>query len=87
MEDRIVVAEVEVGDADGAAFVFLGQQIGYVQEVVERETGYRLETEIAFVGDFDPPTTAKPIVLPRPPGLVTAEERAAMRAAEQRGAA
>ena len=61
--------------------------IAYVQQVVERQTGYRLETEIAFVGDFDPPTKAKPIVLPRPPGLVTAEERAAMRAAEQRGAA
>ena len=50
--------------------------IAYVQQVVERETGYRLETEIAFVGDFDPPTKAKPIVLPHPPGLVTAEERA-----------
>ncbi len=59
--------------------------IAYVQAVVERETGYRLETEIDFVGDFDPPTAANPIVLPRPPGLVTAEERAAMRA--ERGAA
>ena len=55
--------------------------IAYVQEVVERQTGYRLETEIAFIGNFDPPTAAKPIVLPRPRGLVTAEERAAQRAA------
>ena len=38
--------------------------IAYVQEAVECETGYRLETEIAFVGDFDPPTATPPIVLP-----------------------
>ena len=53
--------------------------IAYVQAVVERETGYRLETEIDFAGEFDPPTDAEPILLPRPSGLVTAEERAAMR--------
>ena len=72
------------GDARAADVQAL---IAYVQAVVEREKGYRLETEIDFIGDFDPPTTAEPIVLPRPPGLITAEERAAMRAAEQRGAA
>ena len=59
--------------------------IAYVQGVVERETGYRLETEIDFFGEFDPPTEAPPVFLPRPQGLVTAEERAAMRA--NRGAA
>ncbi len=26
--------------------------IGYVQETVERETGYRLSTEVGFIGDF-----------------------------------
>ncbi len=60
--------------------------IDYVQQVVERETGYRLETEIAFIGAFDPPTPAEPVFLPRPPGLVTAEERAAQRAAEEQAA-
>ncbi|MDX1545984.1 MAG: UDP-N-acetylmuramate dehydrogenase [Rhodothermales bacterium] len=61
--------------------------IDYVRAVVEREKGYRLEPEIAFIGQFDPPTQAAPIFLPRPPGLVTAEDRAARRAAGQRGAA
>ncbi len=55
--------------------------IEYVRTVVERETGYRLETEIDFIGEFDPPTAGDPVFLPRPPGLVTAEERAAMRTA------
>ncbi len=61
--------------------------IAHVQTVVERETGYRLEPEIAFIGQFDPPTPGQPVFLPRPSGLVTAEERAARRAAEQHGAA
>ncbi|HET6566984.1 MAG TPA: UDP-N-acetylmuramate dehydrogenase, partial [Rhodothermales bacterium] len=32
--------------------------IAYVQETVERETGYFLKPEIAFVGAFNPPTEA-----------------------------
>lgn len=55
--------------------------IAHVQQVVEREKGYRLEAEIAMVGDFAPPTPSEPIFLPRPAGLITAEERAAMRSA------
>ena len=55
--------------------------IGYVRDFVNRETGYRLETEIDFVGEFDPPTTGEPVYQPRPPGLVTAEELAARRKA------
>ena len=43
--------------------------ISYVQEVVQRETGYRLQPEISFVGEFDPPTTSEPVQIP--------EERAA----------
>ncbi len=43
--------------------------IAYVQEVVERETGYRLRTEISFIGEFDPPTSSTPVRVP--------EERAA----------
>lgn len=30
--------------------------IAYVQDVVERETGYRLKPEISFIGEFAPPT-------------------------------
>ena len=35
--------------------------IAHVQKVVERETGYRLEPEIAFIGDFHPPTATDPV--------------------------
>jgi UDP-N-acetylmuramate dehydrogenase len=35
--------------------------ITHVQEVVERGTGYRLEPEIAFVGDFHQPTPTDPV--------------------------
>ena len=38
--------------------------IAYVQDVVERETGYRLEPEISFVGEFYPPTTTDPVFEP-----------------------
>ncbi|MDE2834292.1 MAG: UDP-N-acetylmuramate dehydrogenase [Bacteroidota bacterium] len=55
--------------------------IEYVRDYVARETGYRLETEIDFVGEFDPPTTGNPVYHPRPAGLVTAEELAARRKA------
>jgi UDP-N-acetylmuramate dehydrogenase len=34
--------------------------IGHVQEVVARETGYRLEPEISFIGAFHPPSTSRP---------------------------
>jgi UDP-N-acetylmuramate dehydrogenase len=47
---------------------------------VERETGYRLETEIDFVGEFAPPTDTAPTVTPKDPDLVSAEERAKRRA-------
>ena len=43
---------------------------------VERETGYRLETEIDFIGEFAPPTNAEPTMVPKDPDLVTAAERA-----------
>lgn len=35
--------------------------IAYIQQVVARETGYHLEPEIAFVGEFTPPTDALPV--------------------------
>lgn len=43
--------------------------IAHVQEVVERETGYRLRPEISFIGEFGPPSTSAPVRVP--------EERAA----------
>lgn len=55
--------------------------IAYVRDFVEKETGYRLETEIDFIGEFDPPTTGQPGYQDRPAGLVTAEELAARRKA------
>jgi UDP-N-acetylmuramate dehydrogenase len=53
--------------------------IDHVQQVVERETGYALEPEISFIGEFEPPTSADPIIVPKDPDVVSAEERAAAR--------
>lgn len=50
--------------------------ITHVQTVVERETGYRLEPEIDFIGAFDPPSDSPPTFIPRDPDLISAEERA-----------
>ena len=41
---------------DGATAADVRALIAYVQDTVARETGYRLEPEIAFVGAFDDPT-------------------------------
>ncbi|MEX2399666.1 MAG: UDP-N-acetylmuramate dehydrogenase [Rhodothermales bacterium] len=38
--------------------------IAYVQDVIERETGFVLEPEIAFIGEFDDPTGAAPQRMP-----------------------
>ena len=54
--------------------------ITYVRDLVLEETGYTLETEIDFIGDFAPPSTLPLVFQPRPQGLVTAEELARMRA-------
>jgi len=67
---------VNDGDATASDLVAL---IQHVQGVVERETGYRLETEIGFIGDFHPPTDADPVFVPKRPGIVTAAERAKQR--------
>ena len=50
--------------------------IELAQNTVVRETGYRLETEIDFIGEFAPPTDAEPTMVPKDPDLVTAAERA-----------
>ncbi len=63
----------------GATAADVRALINYVQEVVARETGYELEPEIAFVGEFDPPSDATPVVVPEEDGLVSAEERAVFR--------
>ncbi|MCY3488352.1 MAG: UDP-N-acetylmuramate dehydrogenase [Bacteroidetes bacterium] len=69
-------ANIIVNHADGTA-ADLQALVAYVQKEVTQQTGYHLETEVEFVGDFHPPTSGKPVFLPRPEGLVTAEELAA----------
>ncbi len=59
--------------------------IDHVQTVVARDTGYELETEIAFIGTFHPPSTEEPVTVPRDPDVVSAEERARARSKEQNG--
>lgn len=51
-----------------------------VQDTVEAETGYHLDTEIDFIGEFAPPSDAEPQFMPKPEGIVTAAERAKMAA-------
>jgi UDP-N-acetylmuramate dehydrogenase len=68
---------VNAGEATAADLCAL---IEYVRDAVERETGYRLETEIDFVGEFAPPTDAEPTVEAKDPDLVSAEDRARQRA-------
>lgn len=62
---------------EGATASDVRALIAHVQAVVERETGYRLEPEIAFIGDFKPPSTSAPFLAPKPPRVLTAAERAA----------
>ena len=71
-------ANIMVNLGSGSAADLQGL-IAFVQQVIAAETGYHLETEIDFVGDFNPPTTGTPGFMPRPAGLVTAEELAARR--------
>ena len=68
---------VNVDDATAADLCAL---IEHVRDTVERETGYRLETEIDFVGEFAPPTEAELGYVEKDPELVTAAERARQRA-------
>ena len=72
------------GGATAADVVAL---IKHVQEVVERETGYALETEIDFVGEFAPPSTEAPVTVPKDPDLVSAAAlaRAASNGEQNRG--
>jgi len=65
---------VNYGNGTAADFQAL---VAYLQQEVARQTGYHLETEIEFIGSFLPPTSGSPVFLPRPDGLVTAEELAA----------
>lgn len=64
---------INVGGATAADICAL---IEHVRTVVLRKTGYRLETEIDFIGEFAPPTDAEPTVMPKDPSLISAEERA-----------
>ncbi len=71
-------ANIMINTGDGRA-ADLQALIAFVRGVVQDRTGYDLETEISFVGDFARPNTDKPVFLPRPPGLVSAEELARQR--------
>ena len=50
----------------GATAADICALIAYVQDVVERDSGLRLEPEISFVGEFDPPSTTEPQRLEAP---------------------
>jgi UDP-N-acetylmuramate dehydrogenase len=63
-------------NADDATAADVCALIEYARDTVERETGYRLETEIDFIGEFAPPSDTDPTVAPKDPDLVSAEERA-----------
>jgi len=63
-------------NADGATAADVCALIEHARNTVEHETGYRLETEIDFVGEFAPPTDTTPTTVPKDPDLVSAEERA-----------
>ncbi len=71
-------ANIIVNQGNGTA-ADLQALVSYVQREVAKQTGYQLETEIEFVGEFHPPTSGAPVFLERPKGLVTAEELAAHR--------
>jgi len=64
---------VNVGGARAADVCAL---IELARNTVERETGYRLETEIDFIGEFAPLPDTEPTMVPKDPDLVTAAERA-----------
>jgi UDP-N-acetylmuramate dehydrogenase len=53
--------------------------IEHVRDTVEQETGYALETEIDFIGEFAPPSSAEPVTEPKDPDLVTAADLAKQR--------
>jgi UDP-N-acetylmuramate dehydrogenase len=63
-------------NAGGATAADVCALIQLAQDTVEQETGYRLETEIDFVGEFAPPTDTDPTVMEKDPDLVSAEQRA-----------
>ena len=67
-------------NADQATAADVCALIEHVRDAVERETGYRLETEIDFIGEFAPPSKEEPTIVPKDPELVSAEERARQRA-------
>ena len=71
---------VNDGDATAADLIAL---IRHVQDVVESETGYRLETEIGFIGEFDDPSADEPVFVPKDPDLVTAADLAKQRQAAE----
>ncbi len=68
-------ANIIVNQGDGTA-ADLQALVSYIQTEVAQQTGYHLETEIEFIGEFHTPTSGPPEFHERPNGLVTAEELA-----------
>ncbi|MES3630987.1 MAG: UDP-N-acetylmuramate dehydrogenase [Longimonas sp.] len=83
---RVGMAEVTHRHANifvnrgGATAADVCALIAHVQQTVEEETGYHLDTEITFVGQFASPSSSAPYRVPKPEGIVTAAERAKMAA-------
>ncbi len=79
---RVGMAEVTHRHANiiinrgGATAADVRALIQHVQDTVARQTGYHLKPEIAFIGAFAPPTATPPYKVPKPPGILTAKERA-----------
>jgi len=67
---------INTGDATAADVCAL---IEHVRDTVEQDTGYALETEIDFIGEFAPPSTTEPVTEPKDPDLVTAADLAKQR--------
>jgi len=63
-------------NADNATAAEVCALIQHVRDTVARETGYELETEIDFVGEFAPLPDVEPTSVPKDPDLVSAEDRA-----------
>jgi hypothetical protein len=57
----------------------------HLQNTVEHETGYALETENDFIGEFAPPATTGPVTEPKHPDLVTTVDRARHLQDDRRG--
>lgn len=64
----------------GATAAEVFAPITRVQQTLEEETDYHLDTEIDFIGEFASTSDAEPQFMSKPEGFATAAERAKMAA-------